>query len=254
MPPKLEIYNNNEPLDIHPIDLAKADSILRKIGESTSFFRVRLQEQPKMTDVHTHMGLLESYLTDLIPLVKYDSVLEEEREKRYAEIKAANTEIHRLEKLVGNGISPEGVSSKLREYDDGIRLWYGAHGFQYASLKQYTPYGIIYEFNDDLQYDPDNGCSSRKEWEKYFFEKFSILATKESAYDIYYDSYHGELLDTDNNKELIHKLLKENFPNHSIHEFHSRKNDFGSFSLRFTVNIPYVDIDNMLKTIVPEYK
>ena len=127
MPTKLEIYNNRTPLDLHPVDIEKADNLLRDIVDNLQFFRIRLQENPTMIDSHTHMGLFEHKLKELAPIVKYDSVLKEEQEKRYAEIRNANMEIRRLNMLLGNGISPEGISAKLRDYDNAIRNWYGAH-------------------------------------------------------------------------------------------------------------------------------
>lgn len=250
---QLTCYNNRTPLNLNDKDLAKADKLLIKINESLEFFRIRLRDKPNKTDVHTHIGLFEAYLTDLAKLVDYESVLTEEREQRYKELREANTEIHRLNRLLGNGTSPDSVSSKLRLYDDVIRLWYGAHGFQYASLKEYTAFGITYDFNYELQYEADEGCSSRKEWGSIFQNAFDIIATKNSPFNIYHDTYHAELLDTDKNKQLIEELLFNNFPNYNIHSYQSRKNDFGSYSLRFVVNIPYQDIENLLRRIVPDY-
>lgn len=254
MPANLNVYNNQDPLNFTPEEQKQTDKLVANMIDSLSFFRIRLNDRPNMNDVHTHMSLFESYFTKLAPLVKYDSILTTEREKRFAEIKAANTEIHRLNQMLGNGISPESISAKLRDYDNIIRLWYGALGFQYASLKQYTPYGITYEFNAELQYYPDDGCSGQKEWKNLFFQAFTIITSDDTTWDIWRDTYHAELLDTDKNRQKISALLQENFPNHNIHEFRSRRNDAGSFSMRFTVNIPYTDIEAMAKHIIPDYQ
>lgn len=254
MSQKLEVYNNNTPLNITTVDLEEAEKLLTQIEQSLSFFRVRLKDRPTMIDVHTHMGLFEHYLTDLTKLVKYDSVLQEEKEKRYAEIREKNLEIYQLHQKLGKDISPEGISAKLRDYDNVVRLWYGALGFHYASLKQYTPYGILYDFTHQLQYDQDDGCSSRKEWTDYFQKKFHLITEDNTTYDMYHDTYHAELLDTDKNRKAIQALLTENFPEYQIHEFRSRRNDFGSFSLEFHVNISYTDIENMMQRIVPKDK
>lgn len=204
MPTKLEIYNNRTPLDLHPVDIEKADNLLRDIVDNLQFFRIRLQENPTM--------------------------------------------------LLGNGISPEGISAKLRDYDNAIRNWYGAHGFQYASLKEYTAYGIIYEFNDELQYEPDNGCSNRKEWTETFTKAYELIAKDNTIFDIYRDTYHAELLDTDKNKKLITDLITKSFPEAQIREFRSRMNDFNSYSLRFTVYLPYSDIHNMITSVIPDFE
>lgn len=255
MPAPLPIYNNQTPVNLTDEDLEKALKLLTQIQQNLEFFAVRLQDRPKMQDIHTHMGLLESYTKELSPLVQYDTVLTEEMERRYKEVREANKTIHELERKLGEGVTAEGVSSKLREYDDVIRLWYGAHGFQYASLKEQSPYNMTYDFNYELQYNQDEGCSSRKEWAPQFKEAFGLIAHENdptaSEYDIYYDTYHAELLDTTKNKELIMKLIADNFPNSIVRGFTSRQNDFGSYSMRFTVSIMYTDIEALVKRIIP---
>lgn len=249
-----EVYNNRKPLNLNASDIRKANNLLKNAIDSLQFFYVRLNDNPTMTDVHTHMGLFEHYHTELSDIVNYDSVLKEEQEKRHIALRKANMEIHRLNQLLGNGISPEGISTKLKDYDNAIRNWYGAHGFQYARLKEYTAYGIIYEFNDELQYEPDNGCSSRKEWTETFTKAYELIAKDNTVFDIYRDTYHAELLDTDKNKKLITDLITKSFPEAQIREFRSRMNDFDSYSLRFTVYLPYSDIHNMITSVIPDFK
>lgn len=78
MQQSLPIYRNDKKLNISEQDLETADLLIRKMIDNLQFFNHRLRGQPKMTDVHTHMGLFESYFKELSPLVKYDSVLTEE--------------------------------------------------------------------------------------------------------------------------------------------------------------------------------
>lgn len=245
--------NNEELLDINEKALNEANRLLIELEENINFFRQRLSEQPKLSDVQVHMHLYEHYLNELTSLLGYDSILQEEYKQRYIDIRALNLEIHRLNKLIGNGVPPESVTSKLRTYDDAMRLWYGSHGFDYANLESYSAYGINYRFNGDLSYDKDDGLSSRKERRDSFYSKYPLITAENTVYDIYRDSYHAELLDTDKNKQLIQELLSDNFPNSRILEFHSRHNDFGSFTMNFSVSISYGDIDNLIKNVVPDY-
>ena len=212
----LPVYNNRTPLQLQENKLKHAQKLLADMIHSLDFFRQKLSESPDMNDVHTHMGLFESYFSELTPLVGYQSVLTEEYQNRYAHIRQLNAEVKRLEEKLGKGISPEGISSKLREYDDAIRCFYGALGFQYASLENCTCYGIRYR--------------------------------------IYRDTYHAELLDTDKNKALIQTLFQKEFPGCQFHSFESRRNDFDSYSLRFTMFLPYKDIQAMLTRVVGEEK
>lgn len=246
----LPVYNNQTKLNLSDTDLAQAEHILKDMMHSLQFFYQRLHETPKMTDVHTHMGLFESQFKELSPLVKYNSVLAEERERRYKDIREMNKTIHKLEAALGEKITPEGITARLHDYDDAFRCFYGACGFHYASNKEYNMTAIQYEISSELEYEQTDGLSSRKEdWTPYFKKQFDLITKEDTAYDIYHDTYHAELLDTDNNRKRIQELFEHTFPNCRFWEFKSRPNDFGSMSLRFTVTVHYTDLDNLIKNI-----
>lgn len=245
LPNNLPVYNNCDLLKLTDEELAHAQKIINQIVSSMSFFRQRLGKSPAMDDVHTHMGLFESYFSELAPIVGYDSVLAAEHEHRFAEIREKNAEIHRLTQMLGQGISPEGISAKLREYDDVIRCFYGALGFRYASLEEITAWGPVYRFTPELEYDQDDGNTSKKEWVKQFQSAFSLITVDNTEWDICCDTCHAELLDTDANKYRIMDLLADSFPNHQLREFRSRHNDFGTYSLEFTVYLAFRDIEDL---------
>lgn len=82
MQQSLPVYRNDKKLNISEQDIKNADRIIAQMIDNLQFFDHRLHGKPKMTDVHTHMGLFESYFKELSPLVKYDSVLTEELKTR----------------------------------------------------------------------------------------------------------------------------------------------------------------------------
>lgn len=233
---------NNDSLPITEEQLKKADELLKKLIGSLQFFREELHHDPRMRDTKTHMGLFESYFRELSPLVSYDTVLEQEALQRFGETRKLHAEVDRLKSLLGKGVTAEGVSAKLQMYDKVVSAWYGALGFQYASLERTTPYAMTFEFTPELQYEPDDGCSGKKELAAKFAAMFPLMADNPD-FEVYRDKYHAELLDTDTNRAGIRELFKETFPGHIISEFRSYRNDYGSYSLRFTVVLPFEDIE-----------
>lgn len=241
-------YNNKTPVTLKSKELTQCNTCIDKLIDSLSFFKVRLNDRPNRTDVHTHMNLFESYFKELASLTDYQSIMTEDLNTRNQALRNANMEIQRLNDLLSETISPEAVSAALRKYDNIIRLFYGAIGFHYASLKEYTSYGIIYEFSDEMELQPDDGHSIMKHLSEQFQKELPFIVTTDSDYDIYFDTYHAEMLDTNNNRKKLTTLFTTYFPNCLITEFRSRRNDYESFSLRFTIRIPYRDIENLLTT------
>lgn len=250
---KLPVYKNKTLLDLSKDEHDKIDDLISKIVASMQFFYQRLHENPTMEDTWTHMGLFESYFKDLSPLVKYDSIMVTERENRFKEIREKNEKIRQLQSMLGKEITAEGVTAKLREYDDIVRLFYGSLGFEYASLESYNTNGIVYRFTPNLFDEPDDGTSSLKQYTPNFQKAFNPIIGDNTEYDVYKDTYHSELLDTDKNRKLIQKLMTDTFPDSLIRKWESRLNDFDSYSMSFTIFIPYNDIDNLGKRVMPEH-
>lgn len=223
-------------------DKEKAVKLVNDIIHSMSFFLENLANwELQKDDVKTFMGLFESYFTELSPLVGYDSVLVQERKGRNAKIRELNTEIARLQSLIGQEISPEAVSGFLRNCDNIFRAWYGSLGFRYASLERFSFCGVFYEFSDEIDYGADDGLSSMEDLAKKMQSDHIILAEQE-GWDITRDKFHGTLLDTDRNKQMVQSLFQSSFPGCDIVEYRSRKNDYGSYSIRVKIYIPYTDI------------
>lgn len=237
------------------LDVLHAKKLIQYIIYTFQDFAERLDNEPTKTVCRTCMVLIESYFMELSKIVQYDSTLKEKNKELRVRIKELNKENQRLTQLIGSGITSDGVSSKLSVYDDIVRLWYGALGMQYASLEKYTDYGIVYDFSHLLHYVAVDGCSGRKQWLDIFKAAFPIvIADQTDTYDIYRDTYQAELLDTDKNRRAIEELFKEYFPSYKIYGFHSRRNDYDSYSLQFEIMLTYNDIDALAKRIVPEYK
>ena len=248
--PKLPVYNNCTPLNLTAENLLSARKTIRHIIDNLSFLDIRLQQTPNFTNVHTHIGLLENDFAEITKLLRYDTVLAEEHEQRNQELCEAHRRIRELEEQLGQDVSADGVSAKLREFDNIIRCVYGAMGFLNVRLEQHTPYGISYTFLPQVEYGADDGYSGNKKLAAQLQTFLPLIAADHSEFDLKRDDYHAELLDTDKNKQLIQTLFTRIFPNIIFRSFQSRKNDCGSFSLGFTVHLSYSDIEKSPKRIV----
>ena len=245
----LSVYKNRKKANLPEKNRKKAAKLIDDILHSMSFFRELVaNEDLTMEEIDTHMGLFESYFNELIPIVKYDSILKEGYEQRYKEIRVLNKENKRLTNLLGKEISAEGLKGALRRCDDIFRAWYGSLGFSYASLKNYGLYGIMYEFSEELDHNQSDGYTGMKELsEKMCKDKEVITLQKNTGWNLDGDRYHMELLDTDHNRNLIRELFMKTFPESDIREFRSKRNDYGTFSMRFSVLVPYEDIFKLEK-------
>lgn len=250
----MEVYNNQQSVEMTPEELAGATECIKNIIQNLGFFNVRLQDRPKYNDVHTHMGLFESYFAELSSLVKYDGVLKAEQEKRYAKTRKANQEIRRLKEMMGKGITAEGVGERLHLYDDVIELFCGACGFHYARHEKTNYWGSEYTFHEELEYEQSDGHSRKKEWVDAFCNAYPLLSGEDTRFDLWRDTYHAELLDTDNNRRLMEDFMTEVFPNSSFYEFRSHHNDAKTYSLEFRIHIPLKDIENLLRRVVPDFE
>lgn len=239
----LDVYNNRTQLSLSADDIKKAQKIIKDTVFSISFLSQRLTDGADMNDVHTHMSLLEHSIRDLSPLLHYDSVLAEEAEKRYAEIRTLNQKVRELENQRGREVTAEAVSAALRGYENDFSAWYEAHGFRYANTS-YTAYGLRADFSSELNHTRRDSLTTSKELFKVLEASVPFI-TESHDWDIYRDHYHSEVLDTDRNRKNFVELFKNSFPDARILSFSSRVNDFDSFSLRCEVNVPYTDIQRM---------
>lgn len=135
-------------------------------------------------------------------------------------------------------------------YDNVIRCFCGALGFWDTSLERYTACSILYEFAPDLKYHSDDGNSGKWILAEKLAGIFPLIASDDTAWDILRDTYHAQLLPTDGNKEKILALFKKAFPDATVQGFSSGANDYGSYSMSFSVEIPFTDIEALYRRVM----
>lgn len=248
MPP----HQNNAFLNLSEETRLQARKTIRSMVNSLSFFEERLAGKPTRDDAVTHISLLESDYKQLSDLLDIKNVTADSLRNRDTMLKDAYRKIEQLQGELTQHTSASTIEAKLRQYADTISLFYHALGFGYASIEFGLSTAVV-KFYATLEYHVRN--KTKNLLEKQFQTHYSLITSSDSLYDIERGDNHAELLDTDMNKKFIAKLFQTEFPDSYIIEYHSRPNDFGTFSLfslDFTVRIPYHDLDVMRERIQSE--
>lgn len=235
----MELYNNTEKINLNKGDIIKAKKLITDIYQSMEFFgNILVNDKLCKNDVHTHMGLFESYFSELSGILGYNSVIEEERKMRAEGIKEMSRKMQELEKEVGEDLShfPEKISAALEYYTEAFCSWYESLGFHYASQEKINGWSIRYEFSEEVYAEAKSKKSSVED---------KSLFGENTEYDVWRDRFHGDLLDTDNNRKLLSNLFLGNFPNSRIIGYNSRPGDGGKFVLRVQVIIPFSDLTKL---------
>ena len=90
------------------------------------------------------MGLFESYFTELSDILGYDSVIAEERKKRYKEIRTLQEQLRESLAEQSKTITTDLLIEKLNHLDGLFRTWYSSLGFHYASQEKITQRMFLY--------------------------------------------------------------------------------------------------------------
>lgn len=146
---KLPVYNNPKPIPSTQEQIKEARKLVTEMIDNLDFLRTRLSDRPTYNDIHTQLGLLEYQLTDLEKLTDYTSVLIEEKTSRNKQLREANQTIHTLEQKLGTGITPQGISIKLQEYESLLHTFAKALGIDYLRIERFTSFGILCEITPE---------------------------------------------------------------------------------------------------------
>lgn len=235
----MTFYNDPSPVTLTNEQAMTAKSLIAKSIQNLEFFATRLADNPTRNDLHTHLSLAEHYLTDLCKELSYDSILAQEMEERTKEIRELNLRLDALQKSTSEQVNGEQVLAKLQEYDSRFTELCHALGIHYTHIVRMGPYAITYEITEEIY---ENQSGYDKDLLKRISKKVPSLLSR-NCLDLYKDTYHYEILDTDNNRTELVRIFQEYLPDLIPESFHARRNDFGSFSLRCTFTIPINKLD-----------
>lgn len=128
-----------EMVDLQPEQKERTLNCMTKLYQSLEFF-YQLVNDDKLSEenVRTHMGLYESYFTELSDILGYDSAIAEERRSRYTEIRTLREQLRESLAEQSKTITTDLLIEKLNHLDDLFRVWYSSLGFHYASQEKIT--------------------------------------------------------------------------------------------------------------------
>lgn len=128
-----------EMIDLQLDQKEKVLTCLTKLYQSLEFFyQLANDNNLSKENVKTHMELFESYFTELSGILGYDSVIAEEREKRYTEIRTLREQLRKSLAEQSKTITTDLLTEKLNHLDGLFRAWYSSLGFHYASQEKIT--------------------------------------------------------------------------------------------------------------------
>lgn len=138
-------------VDLQPEQKKRTLNCMTKLYQSLEFF-YQLVNDDKLSEenVRTHMGLYESYFTELSDMLGYDSAIAEERRSRYTEIRTLREQLRESLAEQSKTISTDLLIEKLNHLDDLFRVWYSSLGFRYASQEKITQRMFLYTVTQEL--------------------------------------------------------------------------------------------------------
>ena len=179
-------------VDLQPEQKKRTLNCMTKLYQSLEFF-YQLVNDDKLSEenVRTHMGLYESYFTELSDMLGYDSAIAEERRSRYTEIRTLREQLRESLAEQSKTISTDLLIEKLNHLDDLFRVWYSSLGFRYASQEKITQRMFLYTVTQELGKEPSCSCVP-KEFRKYMDEWGIVPINKREDWDIFEDQFHDE--------------------------------------------------------------
>lgn len=161
-------------------------------------------------------SLIESHFSDLSKLLNYESVLTKEKEERHLQIRKANERIRELENQLGEGKPIDGLKEQLKYLADIVSKWWNKYGFHHVSDEEFTEYGQ-YKARFCFMLDHISMFSDTPETDKKN-KKDRLKELSDEGWDIVYDDNgrSPELLDNDNNRKRLIKLIEGRFPSAKV--------------------------------------
>lgn len=148
--------------------------------------------------------------------VELDSA--QERENRYADLRAANAKVHRLERELGQTGSAKQTAAHLKVMSDKLNYWWDREGFGHIRDISFTQYGgLSASFSCHLfgeraligSRKPVSDEADHEEWLQELRERgYELVAVRGDR--------EPSLLDCDRNRQLLKDLFGKTFPKATI--------------------------------------
>jgi hypothetical protein len=198
------------------------------------------------------LGVTESHFTTISEAIGYDGDLAKQKKERYAEIRAKNDEIRRLEKLVGSTKPIDGLPEQLSVLTESVKKFWelgivydiplysdeNAGGIGAGYGRAYYEANLICHFdsiyrgsNAQLSKTPEDDKEKHNAWFEHMKATLDLFIE---------DNHYASVLDTERNRKWIFNKLIERFPSLEIIAWDIRKvyrgQDYQIHSIRIRIN------------------
>lgn len=219
--------NEEQVVVLNADDQAVTLKALKDLNFATQQLYQWLKEGSLSKDMSQKLpSLIEIHFSTIAEKLDYASYLAEEKEKRYVEIRNANIRIQELEEQLGSAKPLDGLQEQLKFLHDQVNAWWSDKGFNHISEYQFSPYGGYHlQFHFMLESRRYSFLSDTPETDR-IETKQHVENLRQMGFEFLSDKNgKNQVLDTDNNRKLLLKFLKDRFPSLKIHGFKNWSTD-----------------------------
>lgn len=214
---------------------AVAKKKIRDIHSAIStVFSLMEESKPVDAELATNcVKVAEFNLADLCKALGVETFSAAEREKRYADLRAANIKIRDLESKLGATLSPEATQRAIKNTADRLSKWWKREGFGYVHELKFGAYGVCHgEFSCSLRgasllFDSDTPVTDKKTKAQW------LDSLRERGFELVKDDSEWALRDCDANRQALLDLVSKRLPSAKVFKFANFSRDNGKgFVLR----------------------
>ena len=211
---ELKFNRNENPTLVVDADgkiLKNLTDIYSKLQLNLGFCRDQLKEGCLTEGMkEMHLSLTEAYVLEFLEALKYDGVLERQKQERFSEIRELNEQNRDLRKQLSEKLTNEDAREKIKNMSKIFRVWWNIYGFGYASDIQFGAYGTLdvklSGMISEAYYNKENPSLTEEDKVEYLVGL---------GFEIDGEKY---VKGSEKNIELLRKLITDKFPSANIIE------------------------------------
>lgn len=222
--------NTSCPADKHftPDQIAVLQSELKELGRSLSTLSGLLSEQSsfdikvRQEVVPLAYNVASSHFDRIGKILGIETETASERNRRSESLRNANMRIRELEGLIGKGVQPGSLQSALKIGEKTIADWWHDSGFSFVRATTFKPYECAVQLSCSIREPsrysetPVTDKKNAKDAQDVLRDKgFVLLEEEEGRGDFV-------LVDCDQTKAALLRLIKERFPSAFVKSFENR--------------------------------
>lgn len=211
---------------------------LKKVSLYASIIQEKLMDDKwNEIDMEKLSRLLESYTVESLNALDFDSILVKQSDARYEEIRQANKRIQRLEKELADKHPLSGLSNLFKKSQDTLSKWWKEEGFSLVEDMKMLRNGSLevsfgFHLIGRVPFLSENPKSEHESLQKH------IRSLRDSGF-VFFDSspygmFKSNLIDTDENKELLNRLVQSRFPSFEMGDVQTKSLDGTEFIMSFS--------------------